>query len=853
MNRPYTLSLSQISRHDAPFAGVKAANQGELLAAGFAVPDGLVLTTTAFERFMTQHGLDETASAEDVLNAPIPDDVLEALYLAAAALGDVPLAVRSSGVAEDLAGASFAGQYETVLGVRGREALHDAVARCWSSAFSRRVSAYGAERNQRGVPPMALLVQVLVEADSAGVAFTANPVTGERSEIVVSAVRGLGERLVSGLATPDEWVVRDTEVVCLHAPEDALEASDVTAVADLARLVKAHFECEQDIEWVLSAGRLQVVQSRPITALPDPPVPPVPVPADPPPGFWQRETTHAPRPLSPFIAEWQAGVNCTQNQAFRAMFAAYGMLLEGLEFREIGGWVYARAVPLGGQDRRPPPPWLMWLLVRTVPQLRARIATCRKAIRSDLHGRTIERWYDEWRPAYAAQIHQLANVELSALSDDELDTHADTVSELCDGSFRTHFLLHGAMVMVLGEFLAACRDLLGWDDQETFGLLAGLSKMSSEPARRLGDLAALAAERPAVQALLDLVGPDTAATLADVDPAFAAAFADYQTEYGCRALRYDPVDPTMRECPELVLGLIRDQIARGYDSSADTLALEQDRAAAIGRARTAAEQAGDLPRFEKALARAERCYPVREDNEFYTASVPLGLLRYVALEIGRRMAGRDQIANADDVFWLRVSEARDAFRDGQNRHELVRRRRGERASVLAHPGPGSYGTDPGPPPPFTVLPTEARFASQAMQDIMMDRILASEDSQQQQAPGDRIEGVAAAPGRYRGPARVIRDETEFGKIRPGDVLVCPITSPVWSVLFPNIGGLVTDTGGILSHAAIIAREYRLPAVVATGNATALLSDGQIITVDGDAGMVDTNENISDPKRDTVIA
>lgn len=154
----------------------------------------------------------------------------------------------------------------------------------------------------------------------------------------------------------------------------------------------------------------------------------------------------------------------------------------------------------------------------------------------------------------------------------------------------------------------------------------------------------------------------------------------------------------------------------------------------------------------------------------------------------------------------------------------------------AHPGPQSYGHDPGPPPAFDALPAEARLAMQALM-WSVDRMLALDRSQLSQPASATLEGLAASPGRYTGPTRVIRSESELAKLRPGDVLVCPVTSPVWSMLFPNAGALVTDTGGILSHPAIIAREFGIPAVVATGNATSRIQDGQVITVDGARGQI----------------
>ena len=215
-------------------------------------------------------------------------------------------------------------------------------------------------------------------------------------------------------------------------------------------------------------------------------------------------------------------------------------------------------------------------------------------------------------------------------------------------------------------------------------------------------------------------------------------------------------------------------------------------------------------------------------------SVPLALVRRAALEVGRRLAERGQLATAGDIVFLEATEVSAALRDGTDRRALVQRRQGERAWILAHPGPASYGKDPGPPPPLTGLPAEARQVNEAFL-WAVDRILAP-SSQVGEEPG-HLTGIAASPGTRRGPARVINNESEFHKLRAGDVLVCPVTSPVWSVLFPSVAALVTDTGGALSHPAIIAREFGIPAVVATRNATAVLRDGQAVVVDGTAGIV----------------
>ncbi|HEY3474618.1 MAG TPA: PEP/pyruvate-binding domain-containing protein, partial [Anaerolineales bacterium] len=222
-NVPYVMPLSVLRRADASQVGAKAANLGELAQAGFPVPDGFVITTQAFDDFLKLNEPEETQTPDEVAKAAIPAEVKDALRAASSNFESIPLAVRSSGVAEDLEGASFAGQYETILGVHGFEALIDAVRQCWASAFSARVALYKRNKEQATHASMAVLVQVLVNADAAGVAFTANPVNGRRDETVVSAVRGLGERLVSGEASPDEWIITNGNAICSSAPERAID------------------------------------------------------------------------------------------------------------------------------------------------------------------------------------------------------------------------------------------------------------------------------------------------------------------------------------------------------------------------------------------------------------------------------------------------------------------------------------------------------------------------------------------------------------------------------------------------------------------------------------------------------
>lgn len=274
-----SVPLSHLRRHDAPRVGTKAAHLGELCAAGCDVPPGFALASDAFDRFLTENRLTDPTE-EAVSRGRIPDDVAAAIREAVAALGDVPLAVRSSALAEDLAGASFAGQYETLLDIRGPDAALDAVRRCWASACNARVLAYRASRDAHGAG-MAVVLQELVPADAAGVAFTADPVTGQRDRVLVASVRGLGERLVSGQADADEWVVHGEEATCRKAVEQSIDAATAAKVAALARRVEGLFGVPQDVEWAVRGGQVYLLQARPITALA------APVSWDAPKGCWR--------------------------------------------------------------------------------------------------------------------------------------------------------------------------------------------------------------------------------------------------------------------------------------------------------------------------------------------------------------------------------------------------------------------------------------------------------------------------------------------------------------------------------------------------------------------------------------
>lgn len=533
-------------------------------------------------------------------------------------------------------------------------------------------------------------------------------------------------------------------------------------------------------------------------------------------GFWVLEVSQNPQPISPMAESFFLD---TLTAGARHILADLGLLLDGVEWRSIGGWVYTRSIPFTGD-------------------LAERLSRCAESIEGDLAGTYVRRWHAEWRPWLGQRSADLADVDLEALDDAALAAHVAETVAFTFAAMDVHMLLHGSNALMLGELAFACRDLLGWDEAQTLDLVCGLSPESSEPARRLAELADLARHRTAVRALLE----DPARAVgrrAEAAREVAAACEAYVAEFGPRAVRYEVIDPTVGELPDLVLRQLRNRIMLDALPAVAAAGVSTRQAAsrAAARAALAERHPHERSRFDTLLARAEAFYPLREDNEVWTVAVPLGLARHALLEVGRRLAATGCVADAADVFYLRLDEARAALRKGGELARVVMERQDARKQASATVPPMTYGTPP-PEPDFSALPGPARLVHETV-GWLLDRILApTATARRQDLP--TIGGIGAARGQYTGPARIVRDERDLGKLRPGDVLVCPVTAPAWAVIaFPSVSALVTDTGGILSHPAIIARELGIPAVIGTGNASALLRDGQIVTVDGDAGRVET--------------
>jgi len=557
--------LRDLTRSDAPVAGAKAANLGELMRAGLPVPDGFV-----------------------VLAGADPDEVLSA----AAVLGD-PVAVRSSATAEDLADASFAGQYETVLGVRGPEGLLDAIRRCQASAQTARVGHYLAARTEGAETRMAVLVQQMLMPEAAGVAFTANPVTGARSEVVITAARGLGERVVLGEAVGDEWVAAGGRVIQTRSAERAIDVPQALAIAGLARRVEEHFGTPQDIEWAIEGRRLYLLQARPMTALP------VPVEWTPPtPGYWMRNFRLGewlPDPMTPLFQDWlleRIEDGCLEGMR-RSMGAA-------VPFRSaaINGWYYTAAprfpplafIPalIESQGKVLPAMWYGLVRVSSRPEL-----ADRKVLR-----REMEAWRDELLPRYRTLVGRR-----------EAMVEAATFGQLVD------------LVDEVGRVAGECL----WSLEVVGG---SAWKMEGCLARFLREHLAAVVDGGVQVLLRGLPGADPEV------PPYAVQTADWSR-------------PTAGD-----LGWSTDH--QRMASRREGLLAERTAAEAACR-RALAGQPQLLSRFDTLLQVAQ-LYAVAREEQARHLTLGWPLLRRCVLRIGTALKVRKLIDDVDDVFFLTCAE-----------------------------------------------------------------------------------------------------------------------------------------------------------------------------------------------------
>lgn len=550
---------------------------------------------------------------------------------------------------------------------------------------------------------------------------------------------------------------------------------------------------------------------------------------------WEWDASHTPLPLTPSFGSVYPG---WLEEAMRVTFREFGMLPAGIEMRLRDGYVFTRVKPVGLPVVPPawvaaPAMYLWWLH----PAVARRVRTAAQRIREDHSTALLRRWETGWRRGVLAEQAAFRRIPLERLSTAEFVEHLQHLIERTGRWVTVHFLLHGAISVPLFRLERSLREHPQLSNLRTEQLVQGSSRASSAPARALVDVAAVLRDRPElIERTAALPASDALTLLRAESGAFASAFERYLARFGHGIFgRYEFIVPTLNERPERLLPAIL-QAARRQEVS---LQEEDEQAAARlideGVARLSDSDAER--QFRGLVAAARRAYAVRDDNVQITFLDAFGLCRLSLREAGRRLAESGAIASPEDVFFLTMPEVIGVLGGGQAVPPGLNSSRRDRWQEAArNPPPRGMGRRI-PLIDFRGLPEEARIANLAVIRYMREIMAAPDVYAEQGTDGEEIRGVGAVRGRYRGIARVLRGEEEFDRLSTGEVLVCSITSPAWAPILPLAGALVTDHGGVLSHPAVIAREFGIPAVVATRRATMVIPDGALVEVDGEGGVV----------------
>ena len=858
----YVLGFREIDDTQAAVVGGKGAHLGELSRIeGIRVPPGFCVTTDAFRRIMSDApSIDEPLDRLSRLNADdgeairtlsaeirrtlegiaIPDDLAAAITRALARLGEhAAYAVRSSATAEDLPTASFAGQQDTYLNVVGPAAILQHVSRCWASLFTERAVTYRLRNgfDHRKVH-MAVVVQQMVFPHAAGILFTADPVTSNRRVSSIEASFGLGEALVSGLVNADAYKVRDgkvvaravaTKQVATHAlagggtEERAIEAdrqeqpaltdAQVVRLEQLGRRIEAHFGRPQDIEWCLVGDGFQIVQSRPITTLF-----PIPETGDGDNHVYvsvghQQMMTDPMKPLG--VSVWQLTAMAPMHEAGGRLFVDVTRRLASPASRAGLLEIMGRGDPLTRDaletvlDRDD--------FVPSLPDAGPGAAPPREApapIETD--------------PAIVTELIERSQASIAALRRDIRTTSGPALFDFLLEAFEDHKRvlsdpLNFQAIMAGMEATWWLNDQLQeWLGEKNVAdtlTLSAPDNVTSEMGLALLDVADVIRPHPEVVAFLQEVEDEG---FLDELPKLAGgteardAIEAYLDKYGMRCVgEIDITRPRWSERPTTLVPVILDNI-KLFEPGAGERRFEQGRREAWAKEQDVLSRLRALPDGEQKADEAKRMIDRVRTFIGYREYPKYGIVsRYFVykqalLEEAERLVQADVLREKEDIFYLTFQELHDVVRTNQVDDQLIAQRKDAFKSYQALTPP-------------RVLTSDGEIIAGAYR--------------RDDLPAGALIGLPVSAGTIEGRARVIHDMAE-AELEAGDILVTAYTDPSWSPLFVAVTGLVTEVGGLMTHGAVIAREYGLPAVVGVEHATRLIQDGQRIRVHGTDGYVE---------------
>ncbi|ODS94530.1 MAG: hypothetical protein ABS49_11820 [Erythrobacter sp. SCN 62-14] len=856
--------LESISSADLPLAGGKGASLGAMLGAGLPVPEGFTVLTQAYRDFVAHNDLAEPvrqlvedtrgdhpptlASAaqalkEKFLAGTIPPHLIEAITAAYAAMGGGLVVVRSSATAEDLPGASFAGQHDSFLNIEAPAALCEAVRGCWASLWNPRAVSY---RKQAQLDTteisIAVVVQRMIDAERAGVLFTANPLDHRRDRMLLSASFGLGEAVVGGDVSPDNWLLTSTGQVLDHHVSDkqvitvrdgtgtvnrpmppdqrravSLSAAEVAQLAELGARAQDYFGSPQDLEWAIAQGRIYLVQSRPITSLF--PLPePVPPPDD---GLrlYLCFNVHAQQMLEPFTP---AGLDW-----WRALVGGFAHAATGRREREVpwlkegAGRLFADITPLLRKPARWPQ--LAHALSDKDPITGQALLAYGQREGSRIIGRKggMGLWWRlgplllrlGWRGLMAAWNPQKARRKMLEETDAAIRQIEHEARGLKTMRARVDFIRN-----VLGR-----RGAIIWIVPVAVmnpGLMADAA-LQRKVREWLGDEALFA---PVQRALPYNITTEMGITLWQLARRLRAegtspsvehpGVAAFLQRFGHRALwEIDPGIARWSEDPSYVLDLLRNYMTAPEDSDQEAQFTRQKAAAEAAMANLVAQvQTARGGLQARIFAWQLRCYRelagLREQPKFEGARM-IALARRIWLEAGAQLVAQAALDAPEDALFLRLDDllAFEAGKAGDLRTKAAAAR-------------SEYERE------------KSRRAVPRLMTSDGEAIFGGTTSESEAV----LTGLPVSAGTYEGRVRVILHPAG-AQLETGEVLVCRGTDPAWTPLFLQAGALVMETGGAVSHGSIVAREYGLPAVAGVQDATTRLQNGQHVRVDGQSGQV----------------
>ncbi|MDO5099591.1 MAG: PEP/pyruvate-binding domain-containing protein [Corynebacterium sp.] len=810
--------FDSVSAKDIALVGGKGANLGECVSAGFPVPPGFCISTAAYREAIAPVMTDVLAAsaagdfdrARNIIEqCEIPDKLRQDISAAYRELGEPVVAVRSSATVEDLADASFAGQQDTFLGVRGDAALMDAIRRCWSSLWTPRAVDY---RAQKGIDQadlaLSVVVQTMIPAETSGVLFTVNPMSDALDEMLVSASYGLGESVVASLVTPDTWVVstkpsvqvrsvelgsketridlsddggtETTEVSAADRSRLCVSAQELEALVRLGQKVEAHYGSGQDIEWAVYQGEVFLLQSRPITTVADAQI-----------TGHQGVHSKTTRTLRDDLVEHYPAPYPLDLLAVHAVQGAVHQAMNTI------GLVPAQAEDLivGDADGV-----IRLNVVVPRPALNLGVRLPRAFVRGMRHD---PRAWNHERDVWLGQIAELETRSrgLDAQDDAEVIDFVRDAVAVAASVTTDRFLQYLAPMMV---YRSVVTRLLAWSQPgaqcTAEDMVQGLDYVSAQVTREVQQLVQLARDTSVADCVKETDPKQIMTELARLPEGtrFSQAVREFLATYGARTGKmYLPFsNRSWGEYPEILLALIASQLRGGGEVATE---VPDNLIEKVG---------AGLPKalrrlWRRTVERFRLAHIAREETAHFIEKIFV-LARVGTDELGARLVRRGCISDAGDVQFLYFSEIVEKLLGDStaNLYQVVENRRMKRPTAEA---------------------------------IWWDR---GEDTH---ASDSRIIGVGASAGRVIGTARIITGTADFQRLQPGDILVCPYTDPTWTPLFSVAAGVVADTGGPLSHAAIVAREYRIPAVLGTGRGTTLIRDGAKITIDGKHGWVEIME------------